>query len=567
MSNKIRVLTNISASQNVIVSGSTIISGSKLLATTSSFNNSSIATSSDGFYNMNSAIHGLDTGITTLKNDIKTAYNSIRAVLTGTLDSSGNKKINLTSTIPSGSLYFTTASLTSVGASLLIDTENDNAYKNDLASFQLFNSASYLWAEIDAPAATNDYYRLIVVNHGSLPVGGNVVGGGNGGENGGAGNGGENGGEENLFIIFAPITTPSGSVDDSVSDDHEGYYIYPDVSGSVTVVINDFSASTADGGIGFYIVPNNYTGSVTYNPDTDVIDSNNFARVVTLAGDVDNTSYTNPPENQLNEIVPGQQYTVVTPDLTSSIVNNGNTITITLPVGTGSSVYVDTYSNETPTTYNFNWSGGVYRNTDTNTVYVPTFVSGGYLVGGTAVGTNSTVITGAVTVSGTVRLNNNGFRSTALIKTPPTYDQNGRKLDQFFVRWYGGGDVTVLISNNFYDYPVNGSLLFREDGETGFYFKADGQFDTDTINYTQESWGLRSWGFSNFRQINTFFMSAVERQSYNVNNDFSINPITKHTSQSGQLGIWTPAGFENDSGAVILINGNDAFIEFWFTYI
>ncbi len=52
MSNKIRVLTNISASQNVIVSGSTVISGSKLLATTSSFNNSSIVTSSDGFYNM-----------------------------------------------------------------------------------------------------------------------------------------------------------------------------------------------------------------------------------------------------------------------------------------------------------------------------------------------------------------------------------------------------------------------------------------------------------------------------------------------------------------------------------
>lgn len=170
MSNKIRVLTNLSASQNVIVSGSSIISGSKLLATTSSFNKANIVTASGGMYDLDVAIHALDTGLTTLKYNIKSAYDSIRAVLTGALDNNGNKKINLTTAATSGSVYFTTESLTSVGASVLIDTDTNDVYKNDLVSLQLFNSASYLWAEIDAPEAANDYYRLMLVNHKLLPI-------------------------------------------------------------------------------------------------------------------------------------------------------------------------------------------------------------------------------------------------------------------------------------------------------------------------------------------------------------------------------------------------------------
>jgi hypothetical protein len=263
MSNKIRVLTNISASQNIIVSGSSIISGSKSLATTSSFNNAAVSTSSGGFYDMDIAIHGLDTGITTLKNNIKTAYNSIRAVLTGTLDSSGNKKINLTSTIPSGSVYFSAASLTSVGASVLTDTESNNNYKNDLISLQLFNSASCLWAEIDAPAAINDYYRLILVNHGSFPI--NI---GNTSAGGGGSGGGNGGGGENLFIVTSYYTAPTGSTSITSDGEHNGRFIYPDISGNVTITIPTFSASS-DGGLAFYALPNSFSGTVNFDPQTN----------------------------------------------------------------------------------------------------------------------------------------------------------------------------------------------------------------------------------------------------------------------------------------------------------
>lgn len=531
MSNKIRVLTNISASQNVIVSGSTVISGSKLLATTSSFNNSSIVTSSGGFYNMNSAIHGLDTGITTLKNNIKTAYNSIRAVLTGALDSSGNKKINLTSTIPSGSLYFTTASLTSVGASLLIDAENDNAYKNDLVSFQLFNSASYLWAEIDAPAATNDYYRLIVVNHGSLPIGNNASGGGN--ENGGGGGGGVGGGG-NLFII-APIVTPTGSVDESVSGGHEGYYIYPDVSGNVNIVINDFSASVSDGGLGFYIVPNNYTGTISYDTGTDIINSNDIQRIITLKGTVNNTTYDSPYVNNTNS----PNIYVYGPHATSSINNNSNTMTITVPVGTGSAVYVDAYSNTTPTTYDFNWSGGVYNNSGSNVaVYVPTLSAGGYWVG-SSTGYSDNIITGSV--SGSIR--GTQFVSTTRISAPAV---SGKTLLNVIVTWYGGADVaanTVFDPNDVYSPHI---------GDSAPAYLTDGTGIIDA-RYHWNGWG--GWDQDNYAnplQISTWFNSSQSRQSYSPTRDYSTEPLVA-SKGSGLAGIEVGGTYNAFSGGQLII--------------
>ena len=541
MSNKIRVLTNISASQNVIVSGSTVISGSKLLATTSSFNNSSIVTSSDGFYNMNSAIHGLDTGITTLKNNIKTAYNSIRAVLTGALDSSGNKKINLTSTIPSGSLYFTTASLTSVGASLLIDTESDNAYKNDLVSFQLFNSASYLWAEIDAPAATNDYYRLIVVNHGSLPIGGNANGGGNGQQNNGGGGQQGGGGENNLVIIFAPITSPTGSVDESVSGAHEGYYIYSDVSGNVTITINDFSASTSDGGISFYAVSNNYTGSITYDDTTDVITSNEFEKVITITGDVNTTAYNAPQENTLEPVLfanpSGQEgYNIIMPNLTSSIINDGNNITVTIPVGTGSSVYVDTYSNTTPTTYDFNWSGGIYNNSGSDVSrYIPTYVTGGYWVGSGAGNNNdfaNAVTTIATSSQGFFRGTNNAS-SMVIIKSPSTL--NGQTVSNVVVRWYGGGPVAVSRA-----WDLNNQNI-------GFYWNQYGTWDT---------------GYANFKQITSFFVSAdyVAGVNYSANRNLATEPIVTYLG-SAPLGKDGPG-----EGHIVVVSKGYSIIEWEYIY-
>ena len=529
MSNKIRVLTNISASQNVIVSGSTVISGSKLLATTSSFNNSSIVTSSDGFYNMNSAIHGLDTGITTLKNNIKTAYNSIRAVLTGALDSSGNKKINLTSTIPSGSLYFTTASLTSVGASLLIDTESDNAYKNDLVSFQLFNSASYLWAEIDAPAATNDYYRLIVVNHGSLPIGNNASGGGN--ENGGGAGGGGGGGGGNLFII-APIVTPTGSVDESVSGGHEGYYIYPDVSGNVNIVINDFSASVSDGGLGFYIVPNNYTGTISYDTGTDVINSNDIQRIITLKGTVNNTTYSSPYVSNSA----GPNITINGPHATSSINNNGTTMTITVPVGTNSSVYVDTYSNTTPTTYDFNWSGGIYNNSGSDVSrYIPTYVTGGYWVGSGAGNNNdfaNTVTTIATSSQGFFRGTTNAS-SMVIIKSPSTL--NGQTVSNVVVRWYGGGPVAVSRAWDLFNQNIH------------FHWNQYGTWDTS---------------YGNFKQITSFFVSAdyVPGVNYSANRNLATEPIVTYLG-SAPLGKDGPG-----EGHLVIVSQGYSIIEWEYIY-
>lgn len=560
MSNKIRVLTNISASQNVIVSGSTVISGSKLLATTSSFDNSSVVTSSDGLYNVDEAIHGLDNGITTLKNNIKTAYDSVRAVITGTLGLSGNEKINLTTTIPSGSLYFTTSSLTSVGASVLVVTEEDEIYRNDLISLQLFNSASYLWAEIDAPTSINDPYRLIVVYHGSLPLGNSSSSGGDAG-----GGGGSSGGSgENLFIIYAPITTPTGSVNDSVDDGHEGYYVYPDVSGNVTIVINDFSASTNDGGIGFYVVPNNYTGSITYDENTDIINSNDLERIVTLAGDVTNTQIDTPSGNTLDETVPGEEYNVyMEPNLTSSIINDGTTVTLTIPVGTGSTVYVDTYSNTTPTTYDLDWSGGVYNNSGSEAAtYVPTFVTGGYWVGGGATfGENTPVVT--VTGSEKIVLNfNQGYKGKILIQ-PPTGNLNGTLLDDVYVKWSGGGDVTVLLSQNYYDTLVNGSLMIRRPGETGFYFQADGQFDLTTLNYDAENDSY--WRYTNYRMHGTIFMSSTEREGYPANYNFAQDPILYHTRQA-PWGWVSPGEYVRD-GAMILVHGEGTSVEIWFTYI
>lgn len=551
MSNKIRVLTNISASQNVNIKGTTVISGSKMLNTDEAFNNITLTTSSEGMYNLDEAVHGLDSGLTTLKNNIKTAYDSIRAVLTGTLDNSGNKKINLTTDVVSGSIYFTTQSLTSVGASVLVDENGTDIYKNDLVFLQLFNSASYLWAEIDAPAAVGDAYRLIVVNHGSLPIGNNIGGGGGGGGNNGGNGGGGGGGGGNLFIIV-PITTPTGSVIDSVSGGHEGYYIYPDVSGNVTITVNSFSASNTDGGLGLYVVPNNYTGSISYDTNTDVINSNNIQRIVTLKGTVNNTTYDSPYINNSS----GPNISVNGPHTTSSINNNGTTMTITVPVGTGSSIYVDTYSNTSPTTYDFNWSGGVYNNSGSDVaVYVPTFVTGGYWVGGTTIGENKSVITAS---GGPISL----FGGRAAILSPPS-TLNGKTFSHYQIKWYGGGDVTVMHAYNYYDAPVNGNFISREPGETGFYFKANGAFDDNTLNY--DATNDRYWRFTNFRMLYTVFMSATERQGYSPNYNFSVDPIVYNSGRP--LEGWSRIGTYDNQSGVLIVNGNPEKLEIIFVYI
>lgn len=165
----LKVLTDLVVEQNIIVSGSNVVSGSEYLYTTETFTNAIVTSSNDGMYDVDVAIHALDSAIGTLGNSVKQAYEGVRAVLTGTLDENGNKKINLTTSAVSGSDYFNTSALKLVDVSVLLAGE-DLVYKNDLLSIQVYSSGSALWVELDAPASPNANYRLIAVNSDNLPL-------------------------------------------------------------------------------------------------------------------------------------------------------------------------------------------------------------------------------------------------------------------------------------------------------------------------------------------------------------------------------------------------------------
>jgi hypothetical protein len=373
MANKIKVLSNLTASQDIIVKGNTVTSGSKQLSTDTAFNNAVVATSSDGMYNVDEAIHAIDTGLTTLKNDIKNAYNLVRAVLTGTLESNGNKKINLTTTIVSGSLYFNTSSLTRIEASLFIDENGDSTYKNDLASLQLYNSASYLWVEIDAPAATNDAYSLILKNQFLLPLAGSD-GIGNGNNNGGGGGGGGN-----QYMLTPYNTNPTGSISGSISGTREGYYVFPDVYGNVKFTFNDFSSSADNSGITFYVMPNNYSGSLTYSPTTNLINTTGVGKIVTLQGP--NLANLSLSGNGISGVSAGypSDYTrdIYNNNLNTNMHVHDGVVDFTIPVGTGSAVYVDIVG---PVAYDINWTGGAYYNPSAEQItFVPTNIGGYYV--------------------------------------------------------------------------------------------------------------------------------------------------------------------------------------------
>ena len=165
----LKILTDLVVEQNITVSGSSVISGSEFLHTTSSFINASVTKNADGMYNVDVAIHALDTAIGTLGTNVKSAYEGVRAVLTGTLDENGNKKINLTTTATSGSIYFNASALKIVDVSVLLAGQ-DLVYKNDLLSVQLYVSSSALWVELDAPASPSANYRVIAINSDNLPL-------------------------------------------------------------------------------------------------------------------------------------------------------------------------------------------------------------------------------------------------------------------------------------------------------------------------------------------------------------------------------------------------------------
>lgn len=162
MSN-LKVLTNLDSKQDIYVSGS------HKLHTTASFN-MLVATSSDGMYDVDGAMHALDVYISSSYFGVQHAYQNVRLQYTSSFDAQGNTLLNLTSLSPSGTLYFASGNLQDVNVQVLVDTDNNSHYKNDLVSIELYPSGSSLMANIDAPTSANKPYRLLVINETVLPI-------------------------------------------------------------------------------------------------------------------------------------------------------------------------------------------------------------------------------------------------------------------------------------------------------------------------------------------------------------------------------------------------------------
>lgn len=94
------------------------------------------------------------------KSGINSEYNSLRLVLSGSLDANGHRDVDLTAL---NATNFGVASLHSCSVDVMTDADG-TGWTNDLVSVRLEVSASALYVKIDAPAAPNAGYRLIAVN-------------------------------------------------------------------------------------------------------------------------------------------------------------------------------------------------------------------------------------------------------------------------------------------------------------------------------------------------------------------------------------------------------------------
>lgn len=160
MSN-LKVLTNLDNKQDVYVSGTLKINSD------TSFN-ASITRNADGMYDVDGAVHALDTAIENNYNNIQTAYESVRFQYTGSFNNSGVALLNLTNL--AGATYFADSNLKDINVQVLVDTENDGRYKNDLVSVELYVDGSSLMLTVDAPASPNKNYRVLAINETVLPL-------------------------------------------------------------------------------------------------------------------------------------------------------------------------------------------------------------------------------------------------------------------------------------------------------------------------------------------------------------------------------------------------------------
>ncbi len=103
---------------------------------------------------------------------VESAYNALRYVTSGTLDANGYAQVDLTAVKAS---EFAVANLNKLSVDVMTSPSGSGLgsityWNNDLVSVKLENSASALWAKIDAPAAPESYYRLIVINESDFNV-------------------------------------------------------------------------------------------------------------------------------------------------------------------------------------------------------------------------------------------------------------------------------------------------------------------------------------------------------------------------------------------------------------
>jgi len=236
----VRVLADLEALQDVVVSGSLIIT------TDTAFSASAIATGAVGEYSVDEAFHTLDQSVYQTNANIAnaiagvvTAYNNNRYIFSGSLDSSGSAVLNLTTSIISGSENFSSTELAKVTVNLLIDTNGDGRYRNDLTSYEIYTSGSELLVSIDAPASPNNNYRLIVSNEKPL----NPISGSNG-----------------ILIIAGPqgVAGPSGSTG-AEGRSHINVASLLSTTNSIETVASNFSLSPAKAPNGFYIDVTGFT--------------------------------------------------------------------------------------------------------------------------------------------------------------------------------------------------------------------------------------------------------------------------------------------------------------------
>lgn len=145
-----------------------VVSGNLMLSSSGAFN--SVLTSSNGMYNLDTALHAIDQTIQDKGAEIRSAYEAVRFRHFGTLGPMGLTRLNLTQLATSGSDYFASTNIKDITVDLLIDTNNDGNYRNDMASIVLFASGSSLYADIDAPSAAGNPFRFIAVNETLLDV-------------------------------------------------------------------------------------------------------------------------------------------------------------------------------------------------------------------------------------------------------------------------------------------------------------------------------------------------------------------------------------------------------------